>query len=99
MRKFCAALFVTLATTAAWAQVGRSGNVLYEDDGSSDKIFGPHLIPVVAGAAAGYFIERAYNKSKLDKEGGLYSSEYLGGKMGALIGAVAGPLLVGFLLR
>lgn len=55
----------------------------------------PALIPMLAGAAIGYYVERAYNKAKLDKEGGNYSSEYLGGKAGAIVGAIALPLLIG----
>ena len=97
MRKFGAALFAAFAPMAVRAQVGRGGNVLYEDEGPGGSMFGPWMVPVLMGAAVGYFIERAYNKSKQDKEGIRYSSEYLGGKMGAIIGAVALPLLIGLL--
>ena len=91
---------VAFMPVVALAQVGRGGNVLNDDGGSGGgggDMFGPWLIPVVIGAAGGYFIERAYNKAKLDKEGIKYSSEYLGGKTGAIIGAIGLPLLIGLL--
>lgn len=100
MRKKTRAILASVAfiPVVALAQVGRGGNVLNEDGGSGGgDMFGPWLIPVVIGAAGGYFIERAYNKAKLDKEGIKYSSEYLGGKAGAIIGAVGLPLLIGLL--
>lgn len=84
-----------LACSAAHAGFGGMGNV--ESDGGGGDVFGPWLIPVVAGAAIGYFVERAYKKAQLDKSGGSYSSEYLGGKLGAVIGAIALPLVIGLL--
>lgn len=100
MQKKTRAILASVAfmPVLALAQVGRGGNILNEDGGSGDgDIFGPWLIPVVIGAVGGYFIERAYNKAKLDKEGARYSSEYLGGKTGAIIGAIGLPLLIGLL--
>lgn len=92
-----ATLIALLMPALAIAQIDRGGNVLHEDGDYSAPLFGPWLIPVLAGAAIGYFVERAYNKAKLDKEGGKYSSEYLGGKTGAIIGAIALPVLIGLL--
>ncbi len=96
MRSKAVALIAFLMSLSTHAQVGRGGNVLYEDDTGGD-IFGPWLIPVLIGAAIGYFCERAYNKAKLDKQGINYSSDYLGGKIGACVGAIALPLLIGLL--
>ena len=98
MGKIYAFLFAALASMSAWAQIDRGGNVIHDDDGDySAPLLGPWLIPVLAGAAIGYFVERAYNKAKLDKEGVKYSSEYLGGKTGAIVGAIALPLLIGLM--
>ena len=100
MQRKIQAILISVAfmPMVALAQVGRGGNVLNDDGGSGGgDMFGPWLIPVVIGAAGGYFIERAYNKAKLDKEGFKYSSEYLGGKTGAIIGAIGLPLLIGLL--
>lgn len=86
--------FGFLACTHAIAGFGGMGNV---DGDSGGTIGGPALIAILAGAAIGYFAERAINKSKLDRMGGRYSSEYLGGKTGAIVGAIALPVLIGLL--
>lgn len=97
MRHLWTSAIAALMPALAQAQLDRGGNVLESDGGSGGDLFGPWLTPLVIGAVIGYFIERAYNKAKLDKEGIKYSSEYLGGKLGAIIGAVVLPLLIGLL--
>jgi hypothetical protein len=86
-------LLLSIHASAA-AGFGGMGDV--ESDGGG-TIGGPALIAVIAGAAIGYFGERAYNKARLDKMGANYSSEYLGGKTGAIAGAIGLPLLIGLL--
>lgn len=54
------------------------------------------LISVVAGAIAGFFIERAINAADLKKQGVKDTTGFmLGGKIGALVGAIIGPILLG----
>lgn len=87
------------APFAAFTGFGGMSNV-ESDETSSSSIFGPHLIPILLGAIAGYYIERSFTAASLKKRGVQYSSSsYLGGKTGAIIGAIAGPVLFGLLLR
>ena len=97
MRHWWITVGAALVPTLALAQLDRGGNVVDSGSGGDGNFVGPWLIPLFLGAAIGYFIERAYNKAKLDKEGIQYSSEYLGGKTGAIIGAIGLPLLIGLL--
>lgn len=77
--------------------VARNMDFIYDDASTgSDGGFGVLLI-LVPGAIIGYYAERAWHKYWLDKEGANYSSDYLGGKTGAIIGAIALPLLIGLL--
>lgn len=76
------------------AGFGGMGNV---DSGDGGSMGGPVVILLFIGAAVGYFAERAYNKYQLDKVGAKYSSDYLGGKTGAIVGAIALPLFIGML--
>ncbi len=95
MRKILLASLISTIHAAAHAGFGGMGNVDAGDGGG--QIGGPALLALLAGAVIGYFVERAYNKARLDKEGANYSSEYLGGKMGAIVGAIALPVLIGLL--
>lgn len=98
MRNICVSIFFLFTSLVVWAQVDRGGNVLSEDDGSGDaSVFGPWMLPAAIGAAAGYFIERAYTKRKKEKEGIRCSSEYLGGKTGAIVGAIVASILIGLM--
>lgn len=92
--RFLTAVLVMTAAPIVHAGFGGMGNV--ESDGG-EAIGGSALIAVVAGAAIGYIIERAYNKAKMDRSGVKYSSEYLGGKLGAIVGAISLPLLIGLM--
>lgn len=74
----------------------RNMDWIYDDAGSDSGGWGILLV-VGIGAAIGYYVERAWNKRRLDKEGGSYSSDYLGGKVGAVIGAIALPVLIGMM--
>lgn len=94
MKNLIAATVASLIPMLASAGYGGMGNA--ESDGGS-SVGGPAIIAVAAGAAIGYFVERAYNKSKLDKQNARYSSEYLGGKMGAIVGAIGLPILIGLM--
>lgn len=76
--------------------VARNMDFIYDDAGGGSGGWGVLLVAGI-GAAIGYYAERAWNKRKLDKEGGSYSSEYLGGKVGAVIGAIALPVLIGMM--
>lgn len=94
MKNLIAASAVSLIPMLANAGYGGMGNV--ESDGGG-SVGGAAIIAVAAGAAIGYFVERAYNKAQLDKQNARYSSEYLGGKMGAIVGAIGLPLLIGLM--
>ncbi|WP_159917898.1 hypothetical protein [Pantoea sp. 18069] len=57
MRKLCAALFAAFAPMAAWAQVGRGGNLLHEDGASADgELTIPMLLAIFAIAYGIYKI-------------------------------------------
>lgn len=89
-------VFGAFAVFASAAQAGFGGMA---DVGESDA--GPvdtsALPAMLIGAVVGYFLERAYRKRELDKRGANYTSEYLGGKVGAIVGALALPILIGLL--
>lgn len=89
-----ALIFGILGCTNAMAGFGGMGNV--ESDGGA-SLDGAAAVVLLVGAAVGYYAERAYRKSQLDKAGGRYTSEYLGGKTGAIVGAIGLPLLIGLL--
>lgn len=91
MKLWVAGPALMLATTS----MARNMDFIHDDSSSVGGI--AILIVLLIGAAIGYFLERAINKSRLDKAGANYSSEYLGGKVGAIIGAIALPLLIGLL--
>lgn len=86
---------IALLTPFAYAGYGGMGNIESENGSSGGGGFA--IVAIFIGAAIGYVVERAYKKSKLDKSGIEYSSEYLGGKAGAIVGAIALPLLVGLM--
>lgn len=95
--KWIVTVSLVAMSAASHAGFGGMGNVESEDGGSFG---GPALIAMLAGAAIGYFVERAYNKYQRDKMGqdpSTYSSDYLGGKLGAIIGAIALPVIIGLL--
>jgi hypothetical protein len=91
---FQSSVFFSIFYLPVHAGYGGIGNIETDDNGA---LGGPEIIVFLAGALIGYFAERAYNKAKLDKSGAKYSSEYLGGKLGAIVGAIALPLLIGLL--
>lgn len=93
-KKLVLGMILGVPSITSFAGFGGMGNV--QSDGGGD-IGGPALFAVLAGAAIGYFAERAYKKAKLDKTGVNYSAEYLGGKTGAIVGAIGLPLLIGLL--
>lgn len=97
MKKLSAAAAGMAMFFVGAAHAGFGGMSDAEYDGGSSPFFGPHLAAMALGAAMGYFSERAYNKYKLDRAGSRYTSEWLGGKAGALIGCFALPLLIGLL--
>lgn len=77
--------------------VARNMDFIYDDASSGSRESPAALILLIPGAIIGYYAERAWHKYWLDKDGANYSSDYLGGKKGAIIGAIALPLLVGLL--
>ena len=89
-------LAASIATMATSAIAGFGGMANVDDDtGSALDI--AVLPALLIGAAVGYWAERAINRHKLDRAGGQYTSDYLGGKTGAIIGAIGLPLLIGLL--
>lgn len=55
-------------------------------------------LPAMAiGAAIGYYIERSINRRNFERNEIRYSSDSLGGKMGAIAGAFILPLIIGIL--
>lgn len=78
------------------AQAGFGGMANVEEP-SSGPIDTSVLTPILIGAAIGYYLERAIAKRRLDKQGIRYDSSVLGGKAGAIIGAIAFPIVVGLL--
>lgn len=87
-------LAASISATSANAIAGFGGMANIGDDtgGSFDLSALPVLL---AGAAIGYWAERTINRWRLDRQGDQYSSEYLGGKLGAIIGAIALPIAIG----
>ncbi len=94
MKYLIAVSVAALIPVLANAGYGGMGNI--ESDGVG-SVGGAAIIAAAAGAAIGYFVERAYNKAQLDKQNARYSSEYLGGKMGAIVGAIGLPILIGLM--
>lgn len=90
-------LFAVLIHSMAYAGFGGMGNV--ESDGGSYS-GGPvpisGIVAVIVGAVCGCLIERYLNAADLRKKGATdMSGFYLGGKVGAAIGAFAGPFILG----
>lgn len=96
MLRLFLAFSIVLHSGLAKAQVSRGGSVLNEDGANDGPLLGPWLLVPLAGAALGYFVERAWNKALLEKQGIRYTPEVLGGKTGAVIGAIGLTLIVGF---
>lgn len=92
-------LFAALMHDIACAGFGGMGSV--EDDGgssSSGPVPASGIVAAIVGAACGFFLERYFVAADLKKNGVTDTNGYyLGGKIGAAIGAIAGPFIVGLL--
>ena len=92
-------ILAVLMHNLACAGLGGMGSI-ESDEGSSSS--GPvpasGIVAAIVGAVCGCLIERYLTAADLKKKGATDTTGYyLGGKVGAVIGAIAGPFIVGLL--